>query len=288
MKKLNFELKQLCDRNRDGSYSTQSKRHHTLQLVASQLHEMGFRKMNASSIKPKHVEALVNRWKEEDLQVSTIKDRMSSLRWWAQKVNKAAVIARSNDSYGIDKRVYVTNESKAQTLDSDKLNTIKDMGIKLSLELQRAFGLRREECLKFTPSFAIQADHIRLKDSWTKGGRPRNIPIRNDYQRDVLKRVQAYAGSSSMIPANKSYRQHLRSYERLTQNAGFSKMHGLRHHYAQERYIELTGMVPPAAGGKSSKELTPEEKMRDQLARQVITHELGHSREQITAVYLGR
>ena len=41
----------------------------------------------------------------------------------------------------------------------------------MSLELQQAFGLRREEAMKFQPSFADQGDHIRLKGSWTKGGK---------------------------------------------------------------------------------------------------------------------
>ena len=41
----------------------------------------------------------------------------------------------------------------------------------MSLELQRAFGLRREEAMKFQPSYADQKDHITLKASWTKGGR---------------------------------------------------------------------------------------------------------------------
>ena len=45
--------------------------------------------------------------------------------------------------------------------------------VRLSIRLQAAFGLRREESIKFNPSYAIQDDHIRLKSSWTKGGRAR-------------------------------------------------------------------------------------------------------------------
>jgi hypothetical protein len=42
MRNLNYELKQLCRRNRDGSFATQRDRERVLDLVASQLHEMGF------------------------------------------------------------------------------------------------------------------------------------------------------------------------------------------------------------------------------------------------------
>jgi site-specific recombinase XerC len=91
---LNHQLKQLCRRNRDGSHVTQRDRERMLSLIADQLHALGFRGMNARSLKPKHVEALVNHWRTEDISVGTIKNRMASLRWWAQKVDRQNVIAR--------------------------------------------------------------------------------------------------------------------------------------------------------------------------------------------------
>lgn len=65
-------------------------------------------------------------------------------------------------------------------------------------------------------------------------------------------------------------------------------MHGLRHRYAQQRYEALTGWQAPAAGGPSAKVLTPEQRVQDRAARQLISRELGHERLEITAVYLGR
>lgn len=38
-------------------------------------------------------------------------------------------------------------------------------------EMQAAFGLRREESIKFAPSFADRGDSVVLKPSWTKGGK---------------------------------------------------------------------------------------------------------------------
>ncbi|MCP4407497.1 MAG: integrase, partial [Gammaproteobacteria bacterium] len=65
-------------------------------------------------------------------------------------------------------------------------------------------------------------------------------------------------------------------------------MHGLRHAYAQDRYAEMTGWAAPTAGGPTSKALSRAEKVVDREARLTISCELGHEREQITAVYLGR
>jgi hypothetical protein len=64
--------------------------------------------------------------------------------------------------------------------------------------------------------------------------------------------------------------------------------HGLRHHYAQTRYADPTGWKAPAAGGPTSKQLSAEQKVIDRQARLTISRELGHEREQITEVYLGR
>ncbi len=65
-------------------------------------------------------------------------------------------------------------------------------------------------------------------------------------------------------------------------------MHGHRHRYAQRRYHEFTGWECPARGGPTSKQLTKKQKERDREAREVISHEMGHGREQVTSVYLGR
>lgn len=288
MRELNYQLKQLCRRNRDGSYRTQADRERQLTLIANQLRALGYRKMSAQSLKPKHVEALVKHWQEGDLSVGAVKNRLTVIRWWAQKVNRQNVVARSNDHYGIPDRQFVTNLSKARTVTAPDLEKVRDQHVRMSLELQQAFGLRREEAMKFQPSFADRGDHIALKESWTKGGKSRVIPLRNEAQRAVLNRAGLLAGKGSLIPSSRNYRQQLRIYERHTANAGLSKMHGLRHAYAQQRYHELTGWLAPAAGGPTIKALTQEQKTIDRQARLTISQELGHEREQITSIYLGR
>ena len=46
-----------------------------------------------------------------------------------------------------------------------------------TIALQAAFGLRRGESIKIRPGWADRGDELVLKDSWTKGGRAREIPI---------------------------------------------------------------------------------------------------------------
>ena len=124
MRDLNYQLKQLCTRNRDGSYATQADRERILSLVADQLEEEGFRHLEATGLKPKHVEALIERWQAEGIATGTLKNRMSALRWWAEKIGKQNVIARSNEAYGIAERVFVTNVSKAKALEGERPNVL--------------------------------------------------------------------------------------------------------------------------------------------------------------------
>ena len=65
---------------------------------------------------------------------------------------------------------------------------------------QQAFGLRKEESIKFIPPYADVGDKLILKSSWTKGGLSREIPIRTEAQRQVLREAHALAGKGSLIP----------------------------------------------------------------------------------------
>ena len=287
MDDLTYSLRQLCQRNRDGSHATQADRRGVLTLASRQLREAGFRQMRATSLKGKHVEALLNRWQTEGLSAGTLKNRLAHLRWWAEKVGKAGTIPADNAQLGIPDRRFVIQESKAKEL-GDRLDCIRDPHVRMSLALQQAFGLRREESIKFQPHHADRGDCLVLKGSWTKGGRPRTIPIARPEQRAVLDAAHRLAEAGSLIPAQKTYIQQRQTYDGQCKSAGLSHMHGLRHRYAQARYEALTGWKAPAAGGPSARTLDAAQREADTRARQTISRELGHERTQITTVYLGR
>lgn len=286
MDDLTYTLRQLCLRNRDGSHATQADRQRSLSLAAHQLREAGFRQMRATSLKGKHVEVLLQRWQAEGLSTGTLKNRMAHLRWWAEKVGKAGILPADNTKLGIPERHYVINESKAKEL-GDKLDRITDPHVRMSLRLQAAFGLRREESIKFQPRYADRGDHIAIKGSWAKGGRDRIVPITMPEQRAVLDEVHRLAGSGSLILAHKTYIQQRHVYDGQCKAAGLSNMHRLRHRYAQMRYEVLTGWKAPAAGGPDKAQLNSSQRLSDQNARQQISRELGHERLKVTLIYLG-
>jgi integrase len=283
----------ICERNKDGSHATQANRKSMLSLFTEQLKKSGFKinQMRPSDIKGRHINALVKNWQAENLNIGTIKNRMAVVRWWCEKVGKAEIV-KENSAYNIENRVFITNENKSIFLKDLDLSEI-DANIAQSLRLQDAFGLRREESMKFQPDYALDgqtidnAKYIRLKDSWTKGGRPRTIPISNEKQREELRKSFDIARlcGGSMIPSHKTYKTHLASFERVTHNLGIGQTHGLRHGYAQTRYLELMGFECPAVGGY--RQLSTDEKLKDKEIRYLISEELGHSRINITSIYLG-
>ena len=179
-----------------------------------------------------------------------MKNRTAHIRWWAKRVGRSGVVP-TNGELGIANREYVTNEDRSAILDPEKLVRVNDPHVAMALRLEAAFGLRREEAIKFTPARDDRGGCIRLKGSTTKGGRPREVPVRHAAQRALLDAARRLVGSGALIPPERTYKQQLKVYESQTRDAGLYRMHGLRHRYALSRYEELSGWKAPAAGGST-------------------------------------
>ena len=244
MRDLNYDLKRLQAAHDDGSHGTRTARSYALAQIADTLHDLGFKGLRATGLKRKHSVALVKEWKRQGRSVGTMKNRMAHVRWWATRIGRPGVVP-SNGALGIANREYVTNEDRSVVLDPDKLALVKDDHVAMALRLEAAFGLRREEAIKFTPARDDRGACIRLKGSTTKGGRPREVPVRDAAQRRLLDEARNLVGSGALIPLDRNYRQQLKVYERQTRGAGLYRMHGLRHAYTLSRYEELTGWKAP-------------------------------------------
>lgn len=284
---LQNSIYKVLKHNRDGSYATQNDRKNILFKFAADLVSLGYGLRDVHGLKEKHISAVVQHWQKNDLSNATIKNRTTALRHLCARINKVNIV-QSNQKMNIPNRIYVPSKNRA--LHNPSFDRISNDHVRVSLELQRVFGLRREESLKIRPWAADREHSLRLEDSWCKGGRGRSIPIRTDEQRYWLNQAKELVKyrDYSLIPQDKSYIQHRFVYDKQTARADLRNLHGLRHAYAQTRYKELTGWDAPLNGGPKSKELTPEQKIIDHQARMVLTEELGHSREQITVNYLGR
>ena len=224
MRQLNYDLRRLQDEQpKQGAYGTRTARSYALAQMADTLHALGHRRLRAWGLKGKHVEALVREWKRQELSTGTMANRMAHLRWWARRIGKANIVRKDNASYGIVKGPML-NTDKSRDLPEDKLALVRDEHVRLALRLEEAFGLRREEAIKFAPSYADRGDRIVLKASTAKGGRPREVPVLMARQRALLDEVRRVVGGGALIPGHRNYAEQLDVYERQTADAGLDKM----------------------------------------------------------------
>jgi len=276
------------------SYASKNDMRVMLSKCVRDLHDLGFKISHVKGFKPKHVFKLVEHWKEENKSAATIKNYLSQLRELGKLLDDNKLVKPDNTPYNIGSRQYFPEKSKAiHEVDFSKCT---DPLIRLSMEGQYLFGLRREESIKFNLSQAlIKKDAILLAPSWTKGGIGRSIPITNQAQRDWIERVkQTVEYGQSMIYESTSYADQLHKYAYQTRYMGLRQLHGLRHAYAQRRYKELTayydpnkkGWECPFNGGPMKNELTMKQKNIDFKVRHILTRELGHSRLSVLKSYL--
>lgn len=282
---LAFSLGTICRHNRDGSEMTRAQRAQGLAMMAGALRDLGYRLPDARSLKPKHVEALLSTWRAEGISDATMKNRMSWLRWWAEKVQKPGLIPRDNGALGLADKVTFKGP-RAEATGGDRMGALPER-MQLAIRLQMAFGLRLEESLKLRPARADLGDRLALAPAWCKGGRPRDVPVINADQRALLDRLHQVCGGGSLIPAQHTFISFRKAFEKATLEAGIRNVHKHRHWYAQRRYEALSGFPCPAAGGPTHDGLTRAEQARLDAARLTVSRELGHNRIDVTDAYLG-
>ena len=110
---------------------------------------------------------LTKHWQEKSLKVSTIKNRLSVLRRLAVLMDKPFV--PSNTTLQVGSRYAKSVKNRA--IVNPDISKITDPYVRVSLELQRHFGLRREESLKIKPHLADQEYKLVLLGAWCKGNR---------------------------------------------------------------------------------------------------------------------
>lgn len=283
---LQNSIRQILKRSHEGSRCSQADRQLILMKFAEDVVNSGNKLRHVQGLKTKHIANIIQTWQKSGLASGTMKNRLSALRFLAEKIGKPNIVP-SNDQLQIPMRTSAPRYNRAIT--NPDLSAVSNNNILISLQLQRVFGLRREESLKIRPHQADQGSQLVLQPSWCKGGRGRNVPIRTEEQRHWLEQAKTLVEKgNSLIPPDKSYIKQRYIYDKQTANAGIRNPHGLRHAYAQARYKELTGWEAPINGGPSIKELTLAQRAIDHEARMSITEELGHSRKQITVNYCGK
>jgi integrase len=232
-------------------YATQVARQETLERGFKELRNLGYKLEDVRHFKERHLMALSHQWEAKGLSASTIQNRISVFRTFAEWIGKPGMIL-SSENYvknpesvtrhcvvQFDKTWSGQEKNLAEMLTA--LHT-QDPHVALQLELQRAFGLRMRETALLKVHVADKGAYLAV--NWgTKGGRDRVIPIKTDYQRDVLQRAKMLITHkrNSLIPENYNFKQWKNNYYYVCHQHGISRKdgvtsHGLRHERLNEIY----------------------------------------------------
>lgn len=284
-------------RNKAVSNLTMQQRADRLYHCFAQLRGLGFRLEDPRHLGERHVRALVHSWVANGHSAATIQTKLSHLRVFASWIGKPGMVRGAMD-YVTDpaqlKRHYAARtdaswSSKQVNAESviTKLRSLDAFVANQALAELR-FGLRVKEAIMLRP-WRADAGEALMVDDGTKGGRPRIVPLRNSDQRDALNFLKASVRTrnGSLADPSLTLKQAMTRYYVVMRAAGITRKglgitsHGLRKEFANQVYLELTGVRSPVQGGP------PIDRVVDREARLRLVEHLGHARESIGTAYVG-
>lgn len=289
---------------RVASHSTTTSAGQTLRTCFHDLVALGYRLQDPTNLSEKHLTALCEYWHRDGRAVSTIQERLSRLRIFAEwigkpglvkslpkylplvdpkalRVRKIATASKSWTEQGID--------VAAKIGEADALDTRFGLMLRLAL----AFGLRRMEAVQLRPWKSDHGDKLAVYHA--KNGRPRDIPVETPEQRIVLDQVKLRIKKGEHLGwknttrgAVASLEYNIGRYNKCMAKIGITKYdagatgHGLRAQFAENAAL-MAHMIPPTLGGTGGQ--MPSDELL--VKREQVSELLGHSRASITGAYYG-
>lgn len=257
---------------------------------------------NFKNISDKHLESFIKSSKEVGISASTIKTDLAAVRKLHSMLPKTRnLLSADNKNLGAEKRKIIGVDRAWKDSEAAKAGNLAiSMGrkdVNWAIRCVRTLGLRIEETTALTKSQIREAltngHSIHLTN--TKGGIARDVPLNPGAER-VLREMLTEAKQETIFTYHgNSHKQAIKSIQNWIQNhreifteeiKGDSKdeqqagidyqrqnltMHGLRHSYARWQYAK--GI---------------DRGMNEKDARLFVAEQLGHGRDSVTRVYLGK
>lgn len=215
--------------------------------------EQKFGLQKIDNLKPGHVQAYAEYLHQKGINARTGANYMSAVRDVCKAIGKSGIVAKDNATYGFNG----VSRQNPLSVNSEKINAIRSLleakaatGDRLALmmsvsaAMRDAFGLRQKEAL-LSNAVIIKNNQKYLEVKGAKGGRLREVLIRNDKQVNALERVAATAaalgnGNGRVLPPEMSLKEAMKSESKEWHQLGGTReaqanMHAQRHAYAQER-----------------------------------------------------
>lgn len=287
---------------RDCSPKTRYERRNNLRRSFADLHQLGYRLMLPTALKPKHVIALAAYWRQKNLAPKTIHGLFSNLREFCRWIGKQGVVMDISAYFPEQEQIArKTVATKDHSWESHGINVADlfaqakalDQRFAIILELLRSFGLRVKEAIEFRPWLATALDDENLLVTHgTKGGKQRIIKIRNDQQRQTLEAAKKIVGANvnaRLRWPEKTWRQAQAHFYYQMRCLGITKKsmdvspHGLRHAFLQEQYEIYAGVPPPIKSAGA----IPASREKHDRAMLAVSLQAGHYRPSVSTGYCG-
>ena len=307
----------ICTTIVHGSYKTQYNHKAEATRFVRQLRENGYGVTKWSNVDNKHVQSVVNSWKDNGLSDKTVKEYLSGVRAVAESFGNDK-ISSSNATFGLEKN---TSGPKNQDLSCDQMkyeeavkgldnsNDINEQRLSVQMQYMRELGLRAEEARKLDAIHAERQEspngqqYIHITDG-TKGGKERWVPISGKAEKALNqgKELQRKHKTKNTMDPNKNERQWAQYAYNTASKKGFTasnrlNFHSLRHGFAHQLFEEKSGFQPrvkyssrqdfEAAAQKSAGQGW---KTKYETACRAVESALGHGtgRSDIRGAYIGR
>lgn len=310
MTKLAFlTLKLFAARSITGSFSAKKGLERALERAMDFLVNKGGygRLSDPRQLRTTHLEAIVKDAKDRGLSQRSVHNLLSKLRILERAIGKPGML-RSNEHYCGPAEPRYRPENRTAEPDWVKWSampekTLIDRCAKASAALAMLTGIRLITAIRVDPN-RLESGLLQTRRGEGKGTRA-NVTDYGPFMRvnnlqnvDVfIRETSREIGNGALIPTGQNYIKQARAVEYRMKKAGLSNPHSYRHGWARDFYDRLVHKrahaagIPawkcPVRGGPASKTLIATAARIDNEVRQELSHNLGHTRIEITKAYIG-
>ncbi|MGA8094749.1 MAG: phage integrase N-terminal domain-containing protein, partial [Steroidobacteraceae bacterium] len=139
------------------SFATRDKRGDVLYAGFKRLRQLNFRLDTVTSLRGKHIEALVKDWHARSLSASTLQNNLSIFRTFAEWIGKAGMVR------GIDH--YLGSETAARSSIARRDKTWSGCGIDVCAKIEQV--RRRDERVALQLQLQLAFGLCRISRDWT-------------------------------------------------------------------------------------------------------------------------
>ncbi|NNL47699.1 MAG: integrase [Acidimicrobiia bacterium] len=194
-------------------------------------------------------------------------------------------LVRTEPPVGLDRKSVRQCAAHLRSNGHERIGSVVELARELGLRLREASLLDARGAVRQ----AMQRGSVNIT-AGTKGGRGKHVdrwvPVTKTAMGCLVRAARVQGDGRNLIPPELSWKQwntrvhHV--WASVRDDYGLSKIHDLRAAYACERYRQLTGANAPVIARSRQASRTV-----DRNARNVIAQELGHTRSDVVATYIG-